>query len=157
MTFDESKHNRDADGKFTPKPHAEGVDVSLEASTPIRHLLRGGGEMWKLPDGTLHRDEGPAIVQPDGTQAWFRHGLLHRDDGGPARTLPVKGGRGQALREWYENGLLHRDGGPAVTQGAFQAWYRDGKKHREGGPAVTYTDGREEWWINGKQQAPPAN
>ena len=30
MTFDESKHNRERDGKFASKPHAEAEGVSLE-------------------------------------------------------------------------------------------------------------------------------
>jgi hypothetical protein len=32
-------------------------------------------------DGKLHREGGPAIICPDGSQYWYDHGFLHRDDG----------------------------------------------------------------------------
>ena len=47
--------------------------------------------------GQLHRDDGPAVVCPNGEQAWYRNGQLHRDDG-PA-VVPPDGGQ-----EWYRNG-----------------------------------------------------
>ena len=31
--------------------------------------------------GELHRDDGPAVMWPNGTQEWYQHGQLHRDDG----------------------------------------------------------------------------
>jgi hypothetical protein len=32
-------------------------------------------------NGKLHRDDGPAVIKPDGTQEWYKEGKLHRDDG----------------------------------------------------------------------------
>ena len=28
-------------------------------------------------------------------------------------------------------------------------WYLNGELHRTGGPAIEYSDGSQEWWING--------
>ena len=78
-----------------------------------------GVKRWKL-NGKLHREEGPAVECPDGTQYW------------------------------YLNGVLHREGGPAIERpNGTRVWYLNGKLHREGGPAVERPDGRQEWWVNG--------
>lgn len=34
-----------------------------------------------------HRDDGPAIICPNGSRYWYRHGHLHRE-GGPAVIEP---------------------------------------------------------------------
>ena len=34
-----------------------------------------------------HRDDGPAVIWPDGYEQWYRDDRLHRDDG-PAVTTP---------------------------------------------------------------------
>lgn len=31
----------------------------------------------------------------------------------------------------------------------FKAWYKNGKRHRESGPAIIYSNGTEEFWLNG--------
>ena len=31
--------------------------------------------------GVLHREEGPAIIWPNGTKLWYQNGDLHRTDG----------------------------------------------------------------------------
>jgi len=76
--------------------------------------------------GQLHRDDGPAIIWPDGRQHWYRDGLLHREDG-PAIIYPEGG------QHWYQNGNIHRDDGPAVI----------------------YADGRRFWYYYGKAVPPP--
>jgi hypothetical protein len=56
-------------------------------------------------------------------------------------------------QQWYRAGLLHRDDGPAlVFSHGPQEWYRDGLLHRDDGPAVTYPPRRREWWRDGKRQ-----
>ena len=45
----------------------------------------------------LHREDGPAIVRPDGSEEWYRNGMRHRDDG-PAIIHP------DGKEEWYRNG-----------------------------------------------------
>lgn len=72
----------------------------------------------------LHCEDGPAVIHPDGDQAWYRNGVLHREDG-PARVYP----NGSEL--WYQNGVLHR----------------------EGGPAVNWVGSRQEYWVRGEMYA----
>jgi len=74
---------------------------------------------WHYLNGQFHREDGPAVIFPDGYQAWFRNGERHRGDG-PA--------------------VSHPDGS--------QEWWLNGKLHREDGPAVTYPDGNCSWWLN---------
>ncbi len=77
---------------------------------------------WKDKDGKLHRDDGPAWIEPNGTQIWVQHGEYHRDDG------------------------------PAVVEpDGTQLWYQDGKLHRDNGPAAIYEDGEQEWYQHGKR------
>jgi len=41
----------------------------------------GAGKRWYDAGGLLHRDDGPAIEEDDGTRRWYRRGKLHREDG----------------------------------------------------------------------------
>jgi hypothetical protein len=36
---------------------------------------------WKLPNGQLHREDGPAFMNHANTKAWYINGQLHREDG----------------------------------------------------------------------------
>jgi len=53
---------------------------------------------------------------------------------------------------WFKNGKLHRDSGPAIICHGYQAWCKNGEYHRDSGPAVIYSDGTQEWWIDGVRQ-----
>jgi hypothetical protein len=66
-----------------------------------------GDKEWRMPDGSFHREDGPALEYADGSKFWFINGQIHRKDG-PA--IIWAGGN----KEWYRNGLLHREDGPAV-------------------------------------------
>lgn len=92
------------------------------AESPDHYKLEDGSERWEV-DHKLHRDDGPALLFPDGTQTWYRHGVIHRDDDLPAHEC--------------KNGD--------------KAWYKDGLLHREGKPAIEYADGRTEWWLQGRK------
>jgi hypothetical protein len=81
-----------------------------------------GMKRWFNEEGELHRLDGPAIVQPNGSKEWCVNGKLHRIDG-PAV-------------EWYDGGKV---------------WWVNGKRHRLGGPAYEYTDGDREWYVDGKK------
>jgi hypothetical protein len=35
-------------------------------------------------NGVVHRDDGPAYLNSDGTEVWYRNGRIHRDDDLPA-------------------------------------------------------------------------
>jgi hypothetical protein len=45
--------------------------------------------------------------------------------------------------------ILHRHDGPAVEwSDGYEEWYVDGKLHRLDGPAVEWPDGDKEWYVN---------
>ena len=89
---------------------------------PKLKIDSNGTKRWYLPNGKLHREDGPAIEWADG------------------------------YKEWYRNGNLHREDGPAVEYAnGTKSWYRNGNLHREDGPAVERADGSKEWYLNGKQ------
>ena len=83
--------------------------MKLDAWEAILSLLDSGGAFkygrYEIRDsnGDLHRDNGPAIVYPDGTQYWYRNGQLHRDNG-PAEVYP------NGTQFWYRNGIYHGEG-----------------------------------------------
>ena len=52
--------------------------------------------------GVLHREEGPAIIWPNGTKLWYQNGSLHRTDG-PAVEWSDGG------REWWLNGVRYSE------------------------------------------------
>ena len=79
-----------------------------------------GTKEWFL-NGSLHREDGPAIERWDGTK-WFLHGNLHREDG-PA----VECANGD---KW---------------------WFLNGNRHREDGPAIEWANGYKEWWLHGEE------
>lgn len=65
-----------------------------------------GTKVWRNKKGHEHRLDGPAIIGPDGYEAWYRDGRLHRE-GGPAVTWPS----GQTA--WYYNGWGHPPNDPS--------------------------------------------
>lgn len=36
--------------------------------------------MWKNKDGFVHREDGPAVIETDGSLYYYDSGLLHRDN-----------------------------------------------------------------------------
>lgn len=82
---------------------------------------------WYNEDNVLHREDGPAIEDFDGSKYWFLYGNLCRKDG-PA----VECSRGH--KRWYLNGKLHRVDGPAIelADGA-KTWYLKGERMSEEG------------------------
>ena len=86
-----------------------------------RVITRKGVIIYKLANGKPHRDDGPAVIYPNGEKSWYQYGMLYREDG-PARTC--RNGR--------------------------KFWYRDNKLHREDGPAVVRPTGKIEFWLGGK-------
>ena len=65
---------------------------------PVRQVLKNGDVEWRLPNGTLHRLDGPAHERADG------------------------------VRTWYVNGRRHRLNGPAVERGSDYSWYVRGRR-----------------------------
>ena len=94
------------------------VDLSDQ---PIPTTDSNGDTYWRLPNGKIHREDGPAIEYANGSKFWYQNGKRHRLDG-PA--------------EEYADGT--------------KFWYQNGKLHRLDGPAREYSDGTKSWWINGR-------
>lgn len=95
--------------------------LKIERSTPV--FIKGEGwnakTEWRLPNGQIHRDFGPAVIWERGDKTWIKNGKLHREDG------------------------------PAVsTCDGYEAWFKDGKCHREDGPAVVHDFISEKHIIN---------
>lgn len=56
-----------------------------------------GDRVWTNAAGQLHREDGPAIIQQNGTRRWFANNRRHREDG-PA--VEYADGR----RRWFIDG-----------------------------------------------------
>jgi hypothetical protein len=96
--------------------------------------------------------EYKVTIDGKGTQRWYNEDdQLHRENDKPA--LVYKNGN----QFWFKNGKRHRENGPAVIyHNGSQYWYLKGRRHRDGDlPAVIYTDGREEYWVNGVKRSNP--
>lgn len=68
-----------------------------------------GYRRWFDEEGLLHREDGPALIRPDGIKIYYRHGKAHRD-GAPAMMVP-NGDQG-----YFQNNQLHREDGPAIER-----------------------------------------
>jgi hypothetical protein len=54
---------------------------------------------------------------------------------------------------WYLNGMLHRVAGPALETSIVKQWFQYGKLHRADGPAREYFNDQKEWYLNGIEYA----
>ena len=68
--------------------------------------MSDGTVVWRLPNGNWHREDGPAVLYPDGRESWYMNDLPHRI-GGPAIVSE------EGAKQWFINGQLHRTDGPA--------------------------------------------
>lgn len=135
--------------------------------------LEHGDKAWYNDEGVIHRDGYPAVIKADGTEVWYQHGRIHREDG-PAIIEPATYNNAKicwcrheqlhrdndepaviyfnGTKEWYQNGKRHRVGGPAVTyKNGAEIWYQNGRQHREDGPAQTFPNGHLCWYRNGEK------
>lgn len=113
-------------------------------SFPIVDLL--GKKTWVDKNGKRHREDGPAVIWPNGEEIWYIHGKMHREDG------PAYINKSNGETAWYYEGKHHRKNGPAIIwNNGTKFWFLHGKRHREDGPAKEWSSGRKEYWINGKK------
>ncbi len=42
---------------------------------PTRITVQGA-QVWEDSDGRMHREDGPAIIYPNGTERWLYHGEI---------------------------------------------------------------------------------
>lgn len=80
------------------------------------------GVEYRKTNNKLHREDGPAIEESNGTKAWYINGKLHREDG-------------PALEHAY----------------GCKSWYKYDRLHRVDGPAIVKADGTEEWYWLGEK------
>lgn len=83
--------------------------------------------------GTLHCENGPAVIHINGTKVWYRNGKKHRKNG-PAIEYPSIPGSYfyNGAKLWFQNDVLHREDGPAyTTPGGDNDWYLDSVKYSE--------------------------
>lgn len=59
-------------------------------------MNKRNGKIWRLPNGQIHRINGPAVETPFGTKQWFVNGNRHRIDG-PAIEW------NDGIKEWWIN------------------------------------------------------
>jgi hypothetical protein len=64
---------------------------------PTLTISKCGGKRWRLPNGKLHRVDGPAAEWADGTKYWCLNGVWHREDGPAYENV-------NGEKEWYLNG-----------------------------------------------------
>jgi hypothetical protein len=123
-----------------------------------RMVIQPRRTVYILPNGVLHRNDGPATIYSDIHQ-WYQYGRIHRDNDKPA--VVVHG----LYSIWYKNGVTHRENDkPAVIHylvkvastidkiiiNPLKIWYKNGLKHRDNNlPAVVYSSGKYEYWTNG--------
>ena len=68
-----------------------------------RYINKNGAKVWKLPNGNLHREDGPAVVSVYGDyKGWYLNGKRHREDG-PAIEY-YNGGK-----EWWINDIQYTE------------------------------------------------
>ena len=65
--------------------------------------------IWKTEDEKLHKEDGPAIIYPDGDKWWYINGKIHREDG-PA----IEGVDGS--KEWWVDGKFYGEGKLSLIQ-----------------------------------------
>ncbi len=91
----------------------------------FRTVEADGWIIYKNENGKVHRDDGPAMIAPNGYQSWYKNDIHHRDNG-PAAILP------NGTQYWYKNGKLYRKNGPAlIWANGIQIWFKNDKYHRK--------------------------
>lgn len=115
-----------------------------------RITKKDGGVEYRNVKGKLHREDGPAVIQADGTEIWYWQGKMHREDGGPTMLLC------DGTIYYHCHNVRHREDGPSVIiPGKLEAWYQNGVVHRVDGPAFVYYNHngsirKVEWWLENK-------
>lgn len=113
------------------------------------NIVRDNGvQEWWVVNGqdieVLHREDGPAVIWPDGAEEWYINGVHCRYDGPCVTTR-------DGSKFWALGFGSHRIDGPAITYPDGQEeWFQFGKRHRTDGPALIKGD-QKSWHIRGKR------
>lgn len=93
-----------------------------ETKAEIIKIKQYNGFEYRKYNHKLHREDGPAVEDLDGT------------------------------KEWRINGKVHREDGPAIElKNGTKKWYKHDSLHRENGPAIEYADGKKRWFLHGEE------
>jgi hypothetical protein len=76
-----------------------------------------GSKGWWNKEGQLHRTDGPAIEEADGSRWWYQNDQLHRTDG-PAAELA------NGTKQWWVNGQQ-------MTGAGFARWVAEEEEERK--------------------------
>jgi len=164
-TNDEGNFHR-LDGPAVERPNG----VKEWYRNGLRHREDGpaiehssGRKEWYV-NGMVHRTDGPALEYSNGDKHWYQNGKRHRLDGPAVEFV-------DGTKHWYIDNqkfteqeflagiILDRTQPSSSSESTMTTngygtkfWLNSkGHHHRTDGPAVEYTDGRKEWWVNGKQ------
>ena len=102
-------------------------------------------KLVKYLSGFENYETFTGVVKDDrNTIAYYLNGKIHREDGPAIENF-------DGSKWWYLNGKRHRTDGPAVEKSdGSKLWYLNDHFHREDGPAVELLNGSKSWWLNGK-------
>jgi len=81
------------------------IDFTTEPKEFIPEYVEDKYGIKRLSDenGKLHSyNDLPAIIRPNGTKVWFKHGLKHRENNLPAIIYPI------GTKEYWINGKFIR-------------------------------------------------
>lgn len=83
-----------------------GIDNKLHSVGDEPAVVYADGTKWWYREGLIHRDNGPAVVHPNGAQEWWLNNQRQRTE------YPDSEGIHPDLRgvkQFYENGVLVRE------------------------------------------------
>ena len=76
-------------------------------------------------DDKIHREDGPAMIHPNGAVTWYLNDKVHREYG-PAMIHP------DGSKVWYFNNRCHNMFGPAIINSqADDFWYLNGIEYKK--------------------------
>jgi hypothetical protein len=107
----------------------------IQNKSGLKRTINNAGVIrYRLPNGLLHRDDGPAVEYSRGDKY----------------AKPHKEGERDTTKEWYINGKRHRTDGPAIEYAnGDKYWFKHDKLHREDGPALMFDNGSMHWYLDG--------
>ena len=61
-----------------------------------------GTKIWRLPNGFLHREDGPAIEYSNGDKSWYLNNKRHRENGPAVECI-------NGYKAWFLNGIQYSE------------------------------------------------
>lgn len=110
------------------------------------YLDRSGSRVHFVA-GEIHRDDGPAVLRRDGSEAYYQHNLIGRIDGGFSVTVMDEEGRVKTQMTHRNGKLQSENGKPALVEYTYAEggltpiitshyYYQEDQLSRSGAPAI---------------------